>query len=201
MLRALEQVPDTPPATQPPPANPQPPRQSLPASAARFRVDAGAGIQLDTASERRVAVVSTVAWYPRRVGAALSLTISGNDSRNAPAATASLRDDALALTIRAPLPLGRRVFFEPYAGAALHWVRLHASLVENGALVEEQALNPALRVGAALLLMMTRHIDLSLWLQADGLLRRQRYLYGPEEVLLVPRLQGGIGLALGWRFL
>jgi hypothetical protein len=196
-LRGASEAPAEP--ASPPPAPRDRAVDPGPAVPPRLRIEAGVGARVDSSAERvSPTVVAAIGWYPGRFGVGLSLALSRPSEVATASFTGNVHDDQAAIALRLPLSIGSRVSLEPRAGISLHWIRVRGSLSPAGEQsVDEQAFDPGLVVGGRLALAVTQTVELALSLHADGLLRRQRYLYGPEEVLLLPRFHAVMALTAG----
>jgi hypothetical protein len=209
MLRALRVTPDVdsapPAAVDAPAVREQAARRAVapvasrpgPAAAptgaqAAIGLESGAGLRLGGADDAGWRVTAGLAVRLRPVVVAASGMFGGADRVRAAGFDGDYRDDSLAATARVPLRSGVFVV-EPALGAALHVARL-AGALEDGTAVSDRRLDPAVRGQAFVGARAIGPLEIGVQVSADGLLRRQRYLMGEDEVLRLPVLQGGVDL-------
>jgi hypothetical protein len=210
MLRALRVTPDVDaappravdaPAIRAEAAAPRPLLQAVVATPAALALDTRAGVRIGgPAEDAAVQVAATMIWRPGAIGAALTLTVAPASDVRTSMFTGRASDDSLALLARLPWRMARRIVVTGSAGVALHLVTLDGDVASSGS-VSETRLDPALRVDVMAGFEISPVLDVGLALSSDGLLRRQRYLSGTSEVLLLPRLQAAAGLVLTVRIL
>jgi hypothetical protein len=164
-----------------------------------MRVEVGAGLRLaPTKGWLSPAFIAAMAWYPARWGLGVSVIGSQGTDVDTSTFTGTVGNQSTTFGFRLPVPLGSRILVEPLAGLSLHWIRVRGTAsAMNGRALAHDAFDPGLFIGGRLAVAVTRAIELALWVEGDGLLRRQRYLYGSEELLLVPRLRATVGLTVG----
>lgn len=164
-----------------------------------MRVDVGAGARLaPTKGWLSPAFIAAIAWYPARWGLGVSVIGAQATDVDTSTFTGTVGNQSAACGFRLPVPLGSRVVLEPLAGISLHWMRVRGTAAAmNGRPVEHDAFDPGLFIGGRLAVAATRAIELALWVEGDALMRRQRYLYGSEELLVVPHLRATLGLTMG----
>jgi hypothetical protein len=149
-------------------------------AAANVRVGAAAS---DAALDGRLGVL----WRPDSLGIGFQASLATRGDLVTPHFMGTVSDDSLAVTAHAPVLTAPNVHVLALAGLAVHAISVEGSLATER--VADRRFDPAVRLGFVANYEAGRSLDIGIAVSADGLLRRQRYASGIEEVLVVPRVQ------------
>ena len=138
-------------------------------------------------------------WRPDALGLGLHVNLATRGELDTTRFMGTIADDSIGLTVHYPVITGPRVHVLAAGGLALHAVSVDGSV--DGATVSDRRYDPAARLGATANYEIGKNLDIGIGVSADGLLRRQRYASGADEVLVVPRVQLTTGLMVTFRVL
>ncbi len=141
----------------------------------------------------------SVLWRPDRIGLGVHASLATRGDIETMTFTGRVSDHSLAATAHAVVLGGPNVHVMGLAGVAIHAVSIEGML--GATAIDVLRFDPAIRIGLVANYEIGRTLDVGIAMSADGLLRRQRYESGADEVVVVPRLQLTTGLILTFRFL
>lgn len=160
------------------------------AAAVSLRVGAAAS---DASLDGRFSVL----WRPDSLGLGLHASLATDGDLETTQFMGTIADDSIGLTLHYPIITGPKVHVLAAGGLALHSISVEGAI--DGEAVTDRRYDPAVRLVMTANYELGPNLDIGVGVSADGLLRRQRYASGMDEVLVVPRVQLTTGLIVTFR--
>ncbi len=138
-------------------------------------------------------------WRPDAIGFGVHASLATRGDLETMRFMGTVSDNSIAVTLHYPVIAGPKVHVLAAGGLALHSISVDGAI--EGEAVTDRRYDPAVRLGATANYEVGRNLDIGVGVSADGLLRRQRYASGMDQVLVVPRVQLTTGLIVTFRVL
>lgn len=162
------------------------------AGAVGLRVGAAAS---DVGLDGRVSLL----WRPRALGVGVHASLATRGDLETTRFMGTVADNSIGVTLHYPLVTGPKVHLLGSGGLAVHSISVEGSV--DGEVVTDRRYDPAARLGMTASFEVGHDLDIGIGVSADGLLRRQRYVSGMDQVLVMPRVQLTTGLFVTFRVL